>query len=477
MMNELYKKDEILIQYKQWKGDILEKTESLPASGSERFYLRIFDQEKNSILGVHHSHTEENVKYVKLSKALQSIQIPCPQILFFSSRKPVYFVEDKGTQTLFDLISTRNQAELPLDQLSYYQKAIDYLIEMQNKIQTAFLKKYKIHLPRFGSMQRMADLNYFKYCFLLPNNLQYNDSKINKELFKLNTACSGSEYVFTARDFQSRNILIENKNLFFIDFQGAKWGHPAYDLSSLLNQARAGIPAFQQEKLVDYYIANTNKNASEFKKQYDYIKLCRLLQVLGAYGLKGITLKKEHFLKSIPPAVQLLSQHLSQPHFNEFPALQGVASQLAEKFWPETEKEQFQNNRLNIYIQSFSYKRGLPTNQYRGHGAGFVFDCRFITNPGREKTLAQLNGTDQQVKYFLDTNTEMQAFLNNCNSIIDKAIENYLSRKFEVLGINFGCTGGQHRSVYAAVSMSTYLEKKWGDQLNIHIEHRESKHW
>jgi len=122
-------------------------------------------------------------------------------------------------------------------------------------------------------------------------------------------------------------------------------------------------------------------------------------------------------------------------------------------------KKQFMPLKINLH--SFSYKKcGIPTDT-SGNGGGFIFDCRFIYNPGRMEEFKLLTGKDKGVTEFLDYQIEMQKFLNNVYEIIDPAIENYIERDFQNLMISFGCTGGQHRSVYSAEKTKEHIETKF----------------
>lgn len=125
---------------------------------------------------------------------------------------------------------------------------------------------------------------------------------------------------------------------------------------------------------------------------------------------------------------------------------------------------------LTIHINSFSYKKsGIPADT-TGHGGGFVFDCRFIYNPGRREEFKLLTGQDKDVIAFLESQHEMKTFLNNVYDITDLAIENYIERDFTDLMISFGCTGGQHRSVYAAEKAKEHISKKYPG-VNIILHH------
>ncbi len=130
------------------------------------------------------------------------------------------------------------------------------------------------------------------------------------------------------------------------------------------------------------------------------------------------------------------------------------------------------NHKLNIDIHSFSYKKGGYPKDSSGNGGGFCFDCRGILNPGRIDEYKPQTGKDLPVQEFLETKTRMPEFLENIKNTISITIENYLDRGFENLQINFGCTGGQHRSVYSAEKIAAFIREKY-PQADVTITHDE----
>lgn len=130
---------------------------------------------------------------------------------------------------------------------------------------------------------------------------------------------------------------------------------------------------------------------------------------------------------------------------------------------------------LQIKVHSFAYKNGIP-NDSSGNGGGFVFDCRGILNPGRIEHCKILTGLDLEVIRFLETETQMPTFLKNVYDLLDLTVQNYLERDFNHLQVDFGCTGGQHRSVYAATQLVAYLHNRYPD-LDIHLQHTNAENW
>jgi UPF0042 nucleotide-binding protein len=128
---------------------------------------------------------------------------------------------------------------------------------------------------------------------------------------------------------------------------------------------------------------------------------------------------------------------------------------------------------LKLKIFSFSYKKSGVPKDNTANGGGFVFDCRFIYNPGRKEEFKHLTGKDTEVIDFLDNNPEMQEFLKHSEAILKSAIDNYLEREFTDLMVCFGCTGGQHRSVYAAEKLKIMMHDTFGEKMTIELQHND----
>jgi len=327
----------------------------------------------------------------------------------------------------------------------------------------------------------MWDLNYFKYYFLKLAKVPFDEQELENdfETFSDWLLSENSDF-FLYRDFQSRNIMIHNGAPYFIDYQGGRKGALQYDVASLLFDAKADIPQEIRDELLDHYLSALSRYRSvddrSFKRYYAGFALIRLMQAMGAFGFRGFYEKKPHFLASIPFAVMNLSYILQNHELPiKIPHLIKVLSTLEDapelKQFGDTRK---QNDKLVIEINSFSYRRGIPIDQSE-HGGGFVFDCRAIHNPGRYKEFQDLTGNDREVIEFLQEQSEAEQFIHNTLEIVKSSIEVYLQRKFTNLMVNFGCTGGQHRSVFCANRMREMLLQEFGDSIEILVFHREQE--
>ena len=330
----------------------------------------------------------------------------------------------------------------------------------------------------------ITDLLYYKYYFLDTLQYPYDKQALIDEFELLSDQLSDSHFnYFLFRDFQSRNIIVKNDEVFFIDFQGGMKGGMPYDVASLLWQAKAELSNEWKERLLNDYIKEAEQVLSEtidatlFKKQYHGFVLLRLLQVLGAYGFRGLFERKAHFLTSIPLGLRNLKSFLEVYTLDkDTPVFAGilkwmVGDDVLKRFTPTQATEK---TPLVITINSFSYKNGLPSDASE-NGGGFIFDMRGILNPGRFDDYKKLSGLDKPVQDFLEQKTKMNTFLNSVWDLIDITVENYLSRDFESLQINFGCTGGQHRSVFAAEQTARHLKNKY--KVKVVLVHTNQANW
>jgi aminoglycoside/choline kinase family phosphotransferase len=456
--------------------------DKLPQAGSERHYFRIHSADKNYI-ATYGANIKENESFFYFSAHFKKKNLATPQILCINAEKDIYIQDDFGDVSLLNELEEKGYVA---SVYNLYKESLHQLALLQVKGHEGLDYKKCLTNSSFGKQAIMADLLYFKYYFLDALRRPYDKQKLIDDFEALSNYLSHTEYkFFMFRDFQSRNIMIKKDNgVGFIDYQGGMKGAPQYDVASLLWQARANLPDDWKHNLLEDYINSFEAIVEEtvdrdvFRSQYNGYVLIRLLQVLGAYGFRGLFERKAHFLTSIPLALQNLkwfinnqSLGIAVPEFKKVLEL-CISDEVIKEFTPVQATD---DTPLVVTINSFSYiKTGYPKDETK-NGGGFVFDMRGILNPGRYDDYKHLSGLDKPVKDFLEQQTKMPDFLNSVYSIIDIAVEDYIKRDFESLMINFGCTGGQHRSVYAAEAIARHLRNKF--KVKIVLNHTNKENW
>ncbi len=440
----------------------------IKGSGSNRHYYRIGDNP--SVIGVIGENVQENEAFIYLSNHFKDAGINVPRIFAVSDDRICYLQEDLGHVSLFDLITENAGTDAVMPML---EKTIMSLPRLQwGGVKNLDASKcYPV--PAMDHRAIMWDLNYFKYCFLKISGVDFKEDLLENDFEVLaEKILSFGCDTFMYRDFQSRNVMVKDGQPWFIDYQGGRKGPYHYDVVSFLWQARAGFSSEVRLHLIDKYIEAARAyiyiNASDFARELRYFVLFRTIQVLGAYGFRGLIEHKEHFMKSIPKALRNLKE-LLEGGFDEFPYLVTVLSKL-------TAMPQFscgeESPVLELRISSFGYKRhGIPAD-LSGNGGGFVFDCRAIHNPGRYDEYKTLTGRDRKVKEFLEHEGSVLTFLQNVYGLVEPAVKTYLERGFTHLMVSFGCTGGQHRSVYCAEALTSRIRDLF-PQVRIVLNHLE----
>lgn len=460
----------------KWAGEKPYKITPLPLSGSSRKYYRIKSPGKNAI-GVENSDRKENIAFIEFTKHFLKNNINVPELYASDLDNDVYLLEDLGDVTLFSFLTDkRKTGGFPAKLKNIYKKILEELPEIQINASKDLPYLYCYPRAEFDKQSMMWDLSYFKYYFLKLAQIEFDEQALEDDFQAF------TDYLLTAdrnyflyRDFQSRNIMLKDEKIYFIDYQGGRKGALQYDVASLLYDAKAAIPDDIREELLDHYISILQNyikvDEDKFKSYYFGYVLIRIMQAMGAYGFRGFYEKKAHFLASIPYAIQNMKGILEKIQLPiELPTLMNVLNKLVNS---EKLKEIGQSrNKLTVSVNSFSYKRGIPVDE-SGHGGGFVFDCRALNNPGRYEQYKDLTGKDLKVIEFLQKEQDVKDFISHVKSIIDMSVENYLKRGFSNLMINFGCTGGQHRSVFMAEYFSNYLRDKYN--VNVVKRHREQE--
>lgn len=458
--------------YRRWSGMEPETITQLPQSGSYRQYFRMTGKDK-TFIGAYYDQVAENMAFISFSRHFAKMNLNVPEIFAVDDDLVCYLLEDLGDIVLFDYLQKIRSAEgFGEHSLSIYKKILYELVKFQMVAGKSL--DYSVCYPAsyFDEQAYMWDLNYFKYNFLKLANIPYNEFSLEND-FKMLTRLllTADHHYFVYRDFQTRNILYRNDELYFIDYQGGRKGTLHYDVASLLFQARAEIPFGDRELLLDYYISQAGKIEPgilrNFKDHYYLFVLIRVLQTLGAYGFRGLHEKKQYFISSIPLALINVKWLLENEKIPEtLPEIRKVLEATLES----NSLDALVKPRLILKINSFSYKRGFPADT-SGHGGGFVFDCRALPNPGRYPEYIQMTGLDEPVQAFFSNYPEIDVFIENAYNLVKPAVEVYVSRGFQHLMVSFGCTGGRHRSVYCAEKLAEKLKGVEG--VDVFLRHLE----
>jgi aminoglycoside/choline kinase family phosphotransferase len=469
-------KNEIIQLFENQFNEKVESFEMLPPSGSYREYCRL-QNENRSVIGAMNTDVKENTAFLSFTNHFKKIGLPVPEVFAVSSDLKKYLQEDLGNTTLFDFLSkTRENEGFSENIVSKYKKVLQTLPKIQ--IVAGKGLDYSVCYPRaaFDKQSMMWDLNYFKYYFLKLAKIQFDEQALEDDFQAFSDyLLSAESSFFLYRDFQSRNIMLKDDEVFLIDYQGGRKGAIQYDLASLLYDGKADIPESVRTQLFQFYLEELKKympvDEEQFTAYFKGFVLIRIMQAMGAYGFRGFYEKKEHFLKSIPYAlknVEFLLKKVNLPV--ELPELFKVLNQLVHS---EVLKEIGQTkSNLTVRVTSFSYKNGIPSDP-SGNGGGHVFDCRAINNPGRYEEYKELTGKDFAVQKFLEQKSEIGIFLNSVKALVDQSVKTYLERGFTNLCVNFGCTGGQHRSVYSAEKIAEHLKNNF--PVNVVLAHREQE--
>lgn len=438
----------------------------LPQAGGDRQYFRLSGQDRHCIATFDPDDREARC-FLSLARIFNKSGCAVPEILAVSDDCRFYLQEDLGDVSLFSKLKDADVETLVMSTLERLVKLQQTDISMWSSC---------VDSTPFCKRQVMWDLNYFKYEFLKPSGVVFDENLLEDDFERLAnklTSIPSRFWGFMMRDCQSRNVMISDGPK-FIDFQGGRFGPCLYDAVSLLWQARAGFsPEFRDEMLQCYanLFCGDPETAEDMLSSKNDIVLFRTLQVLGAYGFRGLVQHRAHFILSIPGAIENVGDLVNFGALDEFPELKRVCQSLAED---PLYRRRSETGKLRIEIFSFSYKKGYPQNM-SGNGGGFMFDCRAMHNPGRYMEYKSLTGMDAPVIRFLEDRGEVQSFLQGAWSLTDPAIERYISRGFTNLQIGFGCTGGQHRSVYCAEATARHIRDLF-PEAQVCLVHRELSH-
>ncbi len=467
---------QLISLFENWAQEAVIKVTPLAQSGSDRKYYRLYSENKTA-LGVYNNDAKENLAFIEFTKHFDKQGLKVPKIFAENTTSNIYLIEDLGDTTLFAFLTEEKKIGVYTDELSsMYHKVLKSLPNFQ--INGGKGLDYSLCYPRssFDKQSMMWDLNYFKYYFLKLAQIPFEEQALEDDYQKFTDyLLKADSDFFLYRDFQSRNIMITDDEPYFIDYQGGRKGALQYDLASLLYDAKAEIPQNKRDEYYDFYISELKKiidvDEDEFKKFFQAYVLIRIMQAMGAYGFRGFYEKKAHFLASIPPALDNLENLLKTINLPiELPTLMPLLHKLTKS--DKLRELAAKGSNLEVSVNSFSYKRGIPIDE-SGHGGGFAFDCRALHNPGRYDEYKQLTGKDLKVIEFLDKEEDLVIFKKNVTALVEQSVEKYIERSFDHLTVNFGCTGGQHRSVYMAEYIGRHLKNKYN--IKVVVRHREQE--
>lgn len=444
----------------------------LTGSASNRKYFRLSGGGR-SCIGVVGTDARENEAFLTIARHFHAKDINVPEIYAVSEDRMSYIQEDLGNVVLFDMLT---QARKAGEGMEHVETLLCKTMSMLPKIQYEGAEGLDFSIcypqPAFDRRMVMFDLNYFKYCFLKPSGLEFDEVALQDdfERFADDLLVEDTD-TFLYRDFNARNVMVCGEEPYFVDFQGGRRGPVYYDVASFVWQARAGYPETSKQRMLDSYLealtAYRPVERDAFVERLDLFILFRLLQVLGAYGFRGLVEQKANFVISIPAAISELRSVLGR-FSAKYPNMVGILGQMCAL--PRFE-ELSSDGVFEVKVYSFSFKKGLPHDP-SGNGGGYVFDCRSIHNPGRYDPYKKLTGRDEPVIRFLEDDGEVFGFLEHVYGVVDPHVETYSKRGFTNLMVSFGCTGGQHRSVYCAEHLALHLAQKYPD-IRVRLIHRE----
>ena len=460
--------------YEKTFGEKARRSAPLKGDGSARKLFRLWGA-RGSVIGAVNADRKENEAFLGFSRHFRRKGLPVPEIYAEDLKSGLYLEEDLGDTTLFQFLTkNRDGARIAPRVVAVYRHAARTLPRFQ--ITAGRTVDYRLCYPRasFDKQSMMWDLNYFKYYFLRLSRVPFDEQGLEDDFERLTRMLLKAERdFFLYRDFQSRNIMVRGGRPWFIDYQGGRKGALQYDVASLLYDAKADLPFELREELLQNYLSAATKLAKidrdEFLSLFPGFVYIRIMQAMGAYGLRGFYERKTHFLQSIPYAIRNIEYLLRTTKLPvELPALMGVFRRMVAS----SALRQFGDAELGltVRVQSFSFHGGLPADE-KGHGGGFVFDCRALPNPGRQQRFARLTGNDAPVVAYLAKDANVRRFLAHAFSLVDQAVDNYRRRNFTDLLVTFGCTGGRHRSVYCAERLARHLQEKFA--VRTEIRHNE----
>lgn len=445
--------------------------------GSGRAILRLTGGGSKAV-GISYPVREENVAFLEFTRHFRKHGLPVPEIYIEDLSEGAYLEEDLGDVTLFDFLNQHRDGDrIDAEVVEAYRKVVEVLPRFQ--IEAARDLNYKVCYPR-ASFDRQSiswDLNYFKYYFLRLAGVPFSEQALEDDFGRLTRfLLAAPRDYFLYRDYQSRNVMLCDGQPYFLDYQGGRKGALQYDVASLLFDGKADLPPDVRQELLDHYLETLPKYANvsreAFMEHYYAFVYVRIMQALGAYGFRGFYERKTHFLQSVPYALKnlrWLAHNVKLPIalpalMNAFAAMLGSEKLMA-----------IASENLKVRIFSFSFHHEAPTD-VTGNGGGFVFDARCLPNPGREERYKPLTGKDAPVIEYLNQQESVHRFFSNAAAMVEGSVASYQKRGFKSLMVSFGCTGGQHRSVFLAELLAKHLRAS-NSNLDVVVRHMELEKW
>ena len=468
--------------YTRTFGQAPERVEHLfGGGGSSRRYYKMTAAGGKSVYGVISTSPDENESFYRMSLLFRERGLSVPEVYALSDDHTCYLQQNLGTTTLKDYVDSHRSAggQIGAEGVAMLRTVISDLPRVQflGAGDDVFSRCYPV--PALDEMSVMFDLNYFKYCYVKLTGIEFNEVLLQHDFQHLTRDILAEDTdTFLYRDFQARNVMIHEGRHYYIDYQGGRRGPIYYDVASFLWQASARYPDTLRDELIGTYLDALRPyrpmSRDEFMPHLMLFVLFRTLQVLGAYGFRGLWERKQHFIDSIPAGLDNLRSLIGKAVLDPYPYLRQVCQQLVE-LTPSPSGElkgghEETSSTLTVQVTSFSFKKGIPEDE-SGNGGGYVFDCRSTNNPGRYPEYKHLTGLDQPVIRFLEQDGEILQFLESVYPLVEFHTRRFMDRGFTHLMISFGCTGGQHRSVYCAQHVAELLHSKYG--VRVELTHRE----
>ena len=472
--------------FAEWAGERPDDVSPVTGDGSTRRYWRLRARDGRTALGAHGPDTDENHAFFSYTRTFRSLGLPVPELYAVDEEAGVWLLEDLGDVTLFEALKEARDPgsdAFPASIRPLYRRVLEMLPRFQVRGGEAI--DFRVAYPRdaFDRQSILWDLNYFKYHFLKLAHIPFHEARLERDfdaLARFLLEADTSHFLY--RDFQSRNVMVregdEGPEPWFIDYQGGRRGALQYDVASFLYDAKANLGEEMRTELLEHYLealaGERPVDRGRFMEHWPAYVLVRALQALGAYGYRGFFERKPRFLQSVPYAAANLGRLLEAGLPVEVPELEGALGRIVER-WKAEAPARDAPERLTVTIHSFRFSGGYPQDT-SGHGGGHVFDCRGLPNPGREAEYRRLTGLDHETIAFLEAAPEVGAFWEPVERIVDAHVADYLARGKHSLSVSFGCTGGQHRSVYFAERLARRLRERRPD-VDVAVIHRERSDW